>query len=93
MADSSKTWKRRKHMLDLLMVVVGTCLFMVAGLVVCIGISIFCDSINLGGSFDGVAEKVIAIAFIPVLAVGRAVDVVLYQFVPDDIKYAMKSKV
>jgi hypothetical protein len=85
--------KKEEHMLDLLMVVVGTCLFMVAGLVVCIGISIFCDSINIGGSFDGIAANVIAIVFIPILAIGRAVDVILYQFVPADIKYSMNSKV
>jgi hypothetical protein len=80
-------------MLELLMLVVGTCLFMVAGLVVCIGISIFCDSINLGGSFDGIADKLIALVFIPILAVGRLVDVVMWQFVPADIKYSMNSKV
>lgn len=78
---------------SLLMLVVGTCLFMVAGFIVCVGISIFCDSINLGGSFDAVAEKLIAVAFIPVLAVGRGLDVILWQFVPSEIKYAIKAKV
>ena len=54
--------EKEEHMLDLLMLVVGTCLFMVAGLAVCIGISIFCDSINLGGSFASIADKLIALA-------------------------------
>ena len=76
-----------------LMLIVGTCLFMVAAFVVCLGISIFCDSLNLGGSFDGIAEKIIALVFIPILAVGRGVDVILWQFVPENIKYAMSSKV
>lgn len=87
-----------EHMLgtslaSLLMLVVGTCIFMVAGFIVCIGISIFCDSINIGGSFDGLAEKVIAVVFVPVLAVGRGIDLILWNFVPENIKYSMNSKV
>jgi hypothetical protein len=78
---------------SLLMLVVGTCLFMVAGFAVCVAISIFCDSINLGGAFDGIAEKVIALVFVPVLLAARAVDVILWLFVPANIKYAMSSKV
>ena len=78
---------------SLLMLVVGTCLFMVAGFVVCIGISIFCDTLNLQGAFAGIAEKVAGIVFIPILLVARCIDVVLWQFVPADIKYAMSSKV
>ena len=80
-------------MASLLMLLVGTCLFMVAGFVVCIGISIFCDSINLGGSFHGLAEKIIAVAFIPILAAGRILDVFLWAFVPAEIKNAMSSEV
>lgn len=78
---------------SLLMLLVGTCLFMVAGLVVCIGISIFCDSINIGGSFHGPAEKLIAVAFIPILAAGGILDIFLTQFVPAEIKNAMSSEV
>jgi len=78
---------------SLFMLAVGTCLFMVAGLAVCIAISIFHDTINLGGAFDGVAEKVIALVFIPILLAARAVDVILWIFVPANIKYAMSSKV
>lgn len=80
-------------MSSLLMLVVGTCLFMVAGLLVCIGISIFCDSINLGGAFDGVAEKVIALVFVPILLAAQVIDVVMWLFVPANIKYALSSKV
>lgn len=78
---------------SLLMLVVGTCLFMVAGLAVCIAISIFCDTINLSGWAEGIAEKVIALIFMPILLAARAVDVVLWLFVPANIKYAMSSKV
>jgi hypothetical protein len=78
---------------SLLMLLVGTCLFMVAGLVVCIGISIFCDSINLGGNFHGLAAKLIAVAFIPILAAGGLLDVFLSAFVPAEIKKAMSSEV
>jgi hypothetical protein len=79
--------------MSLLMLVVGTCLFMVAGLAVCIAISIFCDTINLGGAFDGIAEKVIALIFLPILLAARVVDVVMWIFVPANIKYALSSKV
>lgn len=78
---------------SLLMFVIGTCLFMVAGLLVCIAISIFCDTINLSGSFDGIAEKVIAIIFMPILLAARVIDVVMWLFVPANIKYALNSKV
>jgi hypothetical protein len=78
---------------SLLMLVVGTCLFMVAGLAVCIGISIFCDSINLSGWAEGLADKVIGLVFVPILLAARAVDVVLWIFVPANIKYSLASKV
>jgi len=78
---------------SLLMLVVGTCLFMVAVLLVCIAISIFCDTINLGGAFDGIAEKVIALVFVPILLAGRVVDVFMWPFVPANIKYSLSSKV
>jgi len=78
---------------SLLMLVVGTCLFMVAGLAVCIAISIFCDTINLSGWVDGFAEKVIALIFVPILLAARAVDVVMWLFVPANIKYSLSSKV
>jgi hypothetical protein len=77
----------------LVMLVVGTCLFMVAGFVVCVGISIFCDSINLGGSFHGIAAKAIALCFVPILAAAKCLDVVLWFFVPSQIKYSLSSKV
>jgi hypothetical protein len=77
----------------LLMLVVGTCLFMVAGLAVCIAISIFCDSINLSGWAEGIADKVIGLVFVPILLAARAVDVVLWIFVPANIKYSLASKV
>jgi hypothetical protein len=78
---------------SLLMLVVGTCLFMVAGVAVCIAISIFCDTINLSGWAEGIAEKVIALIFVPILLAAQTVDVVLWLFVPANIKYAMSSKV
>jgi hypothetical protein len=78
---------------SLLMLVVGTCLFMVAGVAVCIVISIFTDTINLSGAFEGIAEKVIALIFMPILLAARVVDVVMWLFVPANIKYAMNSKV
>ena len=77
----------------LLMLVVGTVLFMVAGFAVCVGISIFCDSINLSGWAEGIADKVIGLIFVPILLAARLVDVVLWIFVPANIKYAMSSKV
>ena len=80
-------------MFSLLMLVIGTCIFMVAGLLVCIGISIFCDTINLSGSFDAIAEKVIALIFMPILLAARMIDVVMWLFVPANIKYALSSKV
>ncbi len=76
-----------------LMLVVGTCLFMVIGFVVCVGISIFCDSINLGGTFHAIAEKVIALMFIPILAAGAALDIVVGIFDSAEIKHALKSEV
>ena len=79
--------------ISLLMLVVGTCIFMVAGLAVCIAISIFCDSINLSGWADGIAEKIIALVFVPILLAARVVDVVLWIFVPANIKYSLSSKV
>ena len=78
---------------SLLMLAIGTGLFMVAGLVVCIVISIFTDSINLGGAFDGIAEKVIALVFVPILLAARVLDVVMWLFVPTDIKLALSTKV
>jgi hypothetical protein len=78
---------------SLLMLVVGTCLFMVAGFAVCVVISIFCDSINLSGWADGIAEKIIALIFVPILLAARAVDVVMWLFVPANIKHAMSSRV
>jgi len=78
---------------SLLMLAIGTVLFMVAGLAVCIAISIFCDTINLGGAFDGIAEKVIAAVFVPILLAARVIDVVMWIFVPANIKYALSSKV
>ena len=78
---------------SLLMLVVGTVIFMVAGLAVCIAISIFCDTINLSGWADGIAEKIIALICVPILLAARLVDVVLWMFVPANIKYAMSSKV
>jgi len=78
---------------SLLMLAIGTCLFMVAGLAVCIAISIFCDTINLGGAFDGIAEKVIAVIFVPILLAAQVVDVVMWLFVPANIKHALSSKV
>jgi hypothetical protein len=80
-------------LVSLVMLVVGTCLFMAAAFVVCVVISIFCDSLNIGGSFHGIAANVIGLCFIPILAVGRALDVILWFFVPEQIKYAMNSKV
>ena len=77
----------------LIMLAVGTCLFMVAGFVVCIGISIFTDTINLGGAFDSIAEKVIAVAFVPVLLAAQLIDVVMWLFVPPQIKEGLNSKV
>jgi len=79
--------------LSLLMFLMGIVLFMVAGLAVCIAISIFCDTINLGGAFEGIADKVIALVFVPILLAARVVDVVMWLFVPANIKYAMSSKV
>ena len=78
---------------SLLMLVVGTVLFMVAGFAVCVGISIFCDTINLSGWADGITEKIIALIFVPILLAARAVDVVMWLFVPANIKYAISSKV
>jgi len=78
---------------SLLTLVVGTVIFMVAGLAVCIAISIFCDTINLSGWAEGISEKIIALIFFPILLAARAVDVVLWIFVPANIKYAMSSKV
>jgi len=78
---------------SLLMFVVGTCLFMVAGIAVCIAISIFTDNINLGGAFEGIAEKLIALIFLPILLAARVVDLVMWLFVPANIKYSMNSKV
>jgi hypothetical protein len=75
------------------MLLVGTCLFMVVGFVVCVGISIFCDSINLGGAFYSIAEKIIALVFIPVLALGGALDIVVGIFDSAEIKHALNSKV
>jgi len=78
---------------SLLMLAIGTGLFMVAGLVVCIVISIFTDSINLGGAFDGIAEKVIALVFVPILLAAQLLDVVMWLFVRADIKLALSTKV
>jgi hypothetical protein len=78
---------------SLLMLAIGTVLFMVAGLAVCIAISIFTDTINLGGAFDGIAEKVIALVFVPILLAAQVVDVVMWLFVPQNIKLALSSKV
>ena len=78
---------------SLAMLAIGTCLFMVAGLAVCIAISIFCDTINLSGAFDGIAEKVIAVIFVPILLAARVVDVVMWLFVPANIKHALSSQV
>jgi len=78
---------------ELLMLVVGTCLFMVAGFAVCVVISIFCDTINLSGWAEGITEKVIALVFVPILLAGRAVDLVLWLFVPANIKHSLSSKV
>ena len=78
---------------SLAMLAIGTCLFMVAGLAVCIVISIFCDTINLNGAFDGIAEKVIAVIFVPILLAARVVDVVMWLFVPANIKHALSSPV
>jgi hypothetical protein len=78
---------------SLAMLAIGTCLFMVAGLAVCIVISIFCDTINLSGAFDGIAEKVIAVIFVPILLAAQVVDVVMWLFVPANIKHALSSKV
>lgn len=78
---------------SLLMLAIGTVLFMIAGLVVCIVISIFTDSINLSGAFDGIAEKVIALVFVPILLAARVVDVVMWLFVPANIKLALATKV
>ena len=80
-------------MSELLMLVIGTCLFMVAGIVVCIAISIFCDILNLGGAFDQIAEKVIALVFVPILFAGRLVDVVMWFFVPANIKHSLATKI
>jgi hypothetical protein len=78
---------------SLLMLAIGTGLFMVAGLVVCIVISIFTDSINLGGAFDGIAEKVIALVFVPILLAARVLDLVMWLFVRADIKVALSTEV
>ena len=78
---------------SLLMLVVGTCLFMVAGLAVCIAISIFCDTINLNGTFDVIADKVISLVFVPILLAGRMVDVVMWIFVPANIKHSLSCTV
>lgn len=78
---------------SLLMLAIGTGLFMVAGLVVCIVISIFTDSINLGGAFDGIAEKVIALVFVPILLAARVLDLVMWLFVRADIKLALSTEV
>jgi hypothetical protein len=80
-------------MLGLVMLLVGTVLFMVAGFAVCVVISIFCDTINLSGSFDAIAEKVIALIFVPILLAAQLIDVVMWLFVPANIKYALSSKV
>lgn len=77
----------------LLILGVGTCLFMVAGLAVCIAISIFVDTINVGGAFDQIAEKLIALVFIPILLLGNVVDVVMGLFDPAEIKDALNSPV
>ena len=78
---------------SLIMLVVGTVMFMVIGFAVCVCISIFCDTINLSGWADGIAEKVIALIFVPILLAARAVDVVMWIFVPANIKYSLSSKV
>lgn len=78
---------------SLLMFVVGACLIMVAGIVVCIAISIFTDIMNLGGAFEGIAEKLIALIFLPILLAARVVDLVMWLFVPANIKHSMGSKV
>jgi hypothetical protein len=78
-------------MYELLMLVVGTCLFMVAGVAVCVVISIFCDTINLGGRFDGIAEKLIALVFFPILLVAKGIDLILWIFVPANIKHSLSS--
>lgn len=78
---------------SLLMLAIGTCLFMVAGLVVCIAISIFTDTINLSGAFDGIADKVIAAAFVPLLLAAQLLDVVMWLFVPAHIKLGINSRV
>ena len=80
-------------MTELLMLVVGTCLFMVAGVVVCIAISIFCDTINLSGGFEGTCEKLIALVFLPILWAAKAIDLVLWLFVPANIKHSLSCKV
>lgn len=80
-------------MSELLILLVGTCLFMIAGVAVCIAISIFCDTINLGGGFEWIAEKLIALVFLPMLLVAQAIDLILWLFVPVNIKHSLSSKV
>ena len=77
----------------LIMLAIGTALFMVAGLLVCIAISIFTDTINLGGAFDGIAQKVIAVLFVPFLLAAQLIDFVISFFVPATIKQGTNSKV
>ena len=77
----------------LIMLIIGTAIFMVAGLLVCIGISIFTDTINLGGAFGSIAEKVIAVLFVPILLAAKLIDVVMWFFVPKQIKDGLNSKV
>ena len=77
----------------LLMLLIGTCLFMVAGFAVCVALMLFCDIINLGGAFEKISEIVISAVFVPILLAGRLLDLVTVHFVSAEIKHALRPAV
>ena len=79
--------------IPLLMLLAGTCLFMVAAFAVCFALMIFCDILNLGGIFEKPAETVIAAVFAPIFLIGRLYDLVAVSFMRQDIQQSLRPPV
>lgn len=80
-------------LMSLLMLLVGTGLFMVAGFAVCFVLMIFCDILNLGGGFEKITGPIIALAFVPFLLAARMFDSVAHQFVRAEIRKSLRPAV
>ena len=80
-------------LVEILMLLVGTGLFMVVGFAVCVALMIFCDIINLSGAFEKPADAVLAVVFAPFFLAAGVFDQFALIFKSQEIQKSLRPAI